>query len=93
MATGFNGVPDELVGSDTDSDKERASPDSPARLKTYAERKKNPEESVQRQAAGALQESGRTFHQAVRAAQIGAAGEDDCRRTLECASTKLLCVL
>jgi len=42
MATGFNGVPDELVGSDTadSDDKERASPDSPARLKTYAENKK-----------------------------------------------------
>jgi len=57
MAGGFDGVPDLSADSDSDSDKERASPDMAARLKTHAENKKKPEEGVQRQAAGTLQEN------------------------------------
>ena len=41
MAGGFDGVPDLSADSDSDSDKERASPDMAARLKTHAENKKN----------------------------------------------------
>ena len=40
MAGGFGGVPDLSADSDSDSDKERASPDMAARLDTHAERQK-----------------------------------------------------
>jgi hypothetical protein len=42
MAGGFDGVPDLSADSDSDSDKERASPDIAARLKTHAENKSVP---------------------------------------------------
>jgi hypothetical protein len=40
MAGGFDGVPDLLADSDSESDKELASPDMAARLKTHAANKK-----------------------------------------------------
>jgi hypothetical protein len=90
MAGGFDGVPDLSADSDSDSDKERASPDMAARLKTHAEKEKKTEEGVQRQAAGTLQEN---LPPCSTVAQSGAAAEDAYRRTLEYTLTKLLCVL
>jgi hypothetical protein len=92
MASGFDGVPDLIADSGDESDKELTSPNMAARLKKHAANKKA-QKKVQQQAAGALQERGRTFPHAVRAAQSGASAEDACRRHIESALTKLLCVL
>ena len=88
MAGGFDGVPDLSADSDSDSDKERASPDMAARLKTHGENKKTQKKACNDKRRVLFK---RTFHHAV--AQSGAAAEDAYRRTLECALTKLLCVL
>jgi hypothetical protein len=90
MAGGFDGVPGLSADSDSDSDKERASPDMAARLKTHAENKKNQKKACNDKRRVLFK---RTFHHAVHVAQSGAAAEDAYRRTLECALTKLLCVL
>ena len=93
MAGGFDGVPDLSADSDSDSDKERASPDMAARLKTHAENKKKQKKACNDKRRVLFKRAGRTFHHVVHAAQSGAAAEDACRRALECALTKLLCVL
>jgi hypothetical protein len=63
-----------------------------ARLKTHAENKQKQKKACNDKRR-VLFRAGRTFQHAVHAAQSGAAAEDACRRTLECALTKLLCVL